>query len=206
MTAPDDSLRLAAKRELRKRMRALRAAIPASAIQARSAALTDRVLALAQWKRATVVALFHSLPDEVQTDALVAAARATNKRVAFPVVTESRRLTFRAPYDGLEPAEFVVSTFGVSEPSARHAEVPPAEIDLVVVPALAADETGHRIGYGGGYYDHTLPEMTRAVRLAVLFDFQLIAEVPARDGDERVDIVVTDARAVECERTPAAGG
>ena len=72
---------------------------------------------------------------------------------------------------------------------------------MIVVPALAVDPRGHRIGYGAGYYDRTLPRFAPpAVRRAVAFDFQLVAEVPSTEGDVAVDWIVTDARALRAER------
>ena len=74
------------------------------------------------------------------------------------------------------------------------------EVDLVIVPALAADDRGYRIGYGKGYYDRLLPRLPRAFRAAVIFDFELIAEVPEHPYDTPVDIVITDQRAERARR------
>jgi 5-formyltetrahydrofolate cyclo-ligase len=72
--------------------------------------------------------------------------------------------------------------------------VPPETLDLVVVPALAIDGAGHRLGYGRGYYDQTLVRTVNAVTVGVAFDFQLIAEVPIEAHDVPVAWVVTDQR------------
>ena len=89
----------------------------------------------------------------------------------------------------------------VPEPPEDAARIEASEVDLVIVPALALDERGARIGYGAGYYDQLLPQLQRAVRIGVVFDFQLVAEVPETEGDERVDLVVTDERIIESRRT-----
>jgi len=65
------------------------------------------------------------------------------------------------------------------------------ELDVVIVPALAARSDGHRIGYGAGYYDRALRE-TGVLKVGVVFDFQLVPEVPAMAGDVALDWVVTD--------------
>jgi 5-formyltetrahydrofolate cyclo-ligase len=68
------------------------------------------------------------------------------------------------------------------------------------VPALAADPRGHRIGYGAGYYDRALPSyVPPAATFVVVFDFQLLAEVPCTEGDVPVDRIVTDARTLQAE-------
>ena len=85
--------------------------------------------------------------------------------------------------------------FGFREPSLQDPEVAPGEVDAVVVPALAADPRGHRIGYGAGYYDRTLPRFAPpAASVAVVFDFQLVAEVPSLESDVTVGWIVTDTR------------
>jgi 5-formyltetrahydrofolate cyclo-ligase len=193
-----DQVAFRAKRELRKRLRGVRAAMPASAIADRSAAITERVLSLEAWKRANTVALFASMPDEVQCKALVDAARAAGKRVALPaVIDEEPGLVFRAPWDGGEDRPLVTSMYGIDEPSADAPRVPFESVELVVVPALALDDRGHRIGYGKGYYDRVLPLCSQARWVGVAFDFQLIAEVPTRVGDVAVHSVVTDKRAYD---------
>jgi 5-formyltetrahydrofolate cyclo-ligase len=92
---------------------------------------------------------------------------------------------------------------GFREPPA---DAPPAsELDVIVVPALAVDPRGHRIGYGAGHYDRTLAALgPGVVSVAVAFDFQLLAEIPNTDGDVAVGWVVTDERAMEAE-PPRAG-
>jgi 5-formyltetrahydrofolate cyclo-ligase len=85
--------------------------------------------------------------------------------------------------------------FGFREPSLADPEVGRGELDAIVVPALAADPRGHRIGYGAGHYDRTLPRFAPpAVSVAVVFDFQLVAEVPSLGADVAVDWVATDTR------------
>ena len=108
-------------------------------------------------------------------------------------------LEIRAWDEGVEPVE---SGRMVREPPASAPLLDPAEIDLVIVPALALDPRGARIGYGAGLYDGLLPRMTRALRVGVAFDFQLIAEIPETEGDERVHLVVTDTRVLDT-RAPA---
>ena len=84
------------------------------------------------------------------------------------------------------------------------------ELDVVIVPALALDPAGQRIGYGAGYYDRALA-MAAVVKVGVIFDFQLVSEVPAMDGDVAVDWVVTDRRVLRSVRAeelcaPSTGG
>ena len=94
--------------------------------------------------------------------------------------------------------------WGIEEPGADAPRVAPEAIDLVVVPCLAVDAAGHRLGYGRGYYDRTLAGLGRAVTTAVAFDFQRIAEVPSEPHDVAVTWVVTDRTTLRA--SPAAAG
>ena len=86
--------------------------------------------------------------------------------------------------------------YGFAEPPENAAEIANEGLS-VIVPALAVDETGQRIGYGKGFYDRLLARIAPpANSLAVAYDFQIVAEVPATEHDRRVDVVMTDARTV----------
>lgn len=190
-------LRRKAKIALRARLRGLRAQLPPSARAARSARITDAVLALDGWQRATTVALFRSMHDEVDTDALLHAAIASGKRVALPVTPDhSAPLRFRLASAPGFACVYEHGPMGILEPSAEAPELRHEDLDFMLVPCLGIDPSGHRLGFGRGHYDHTIPLCPRALRVAVAFDFQLIAEVPAEDHDARVDVIVTDAQRI----------
>ena len=195
----EDLLRRKVKAELRKRMRALRNTAPASACEERASKIRATLLGLPEMARARSVALFWPIEgrNEIDLRPLDAELRARRVRVAYPAIDEeSRVMTFRFVEN---PEEMDERGFGFREPSAGAEEV--AALDLIVVPALAADDRGHRIGYGAGYYDRTLPRFSPpAALVAVLFDYQLIAEVPNTAGDIQVDRIVTDMRVVEARR------
>ncbi len=196
--AAEDALRAGMKVEIRTRRRAVRRAMPHEARLARSEAIARRVIELEEWTRARTVLAFVSMRSEVQTAALVEAARAAGKRVAAPRMTHE--------YDDLEAHEWheqdelEESGMMFLQPPVSAPRVEDDAIDLVLVPALAADDRGHRIGYGKGFYDRLLPRLTRATRVCVVFDFEIVAEVPDRPGDEPADLVVTDARVLRTKR------
>ena len=194
-SSADDVLRVRVKAELRKRMRSLRKALPASACSERSARIIDRLANLELMSRAAAVALFWPIDDrhEVDLRALDARLRARGTRLAYPGIDpETGAMTFRFVAD----AEAMVEHgFGFREPAPDAPEAPSAGLDVIVVPALAIDPRGHRIGYGAGYYDRVLPRFAPpAVTVAVAFDFQLVAETPNSAVDIPVTWVVTDTR------------
>ncbi|HEY8038673.1 MAG TPA: 5-formyltetrahydrofolate cyclo-ligase [Polyangiaceae bacterium] len=198
-SSAEDVLRRRVKAELRKRMRGLRKALPPSACAERSARIVERLLGLEPIARAGAIALFWPIEErhEVDLRALDARLRARGSRVAYPGVDpETGAMTFRFVADTEAMEE---QGFGFREPSLRQPEAAPGELDVIVVPALAVDPTGHRIGYGAGYYDRTLPRFAPATTVAVAYDFQLVPEVGATEGDERVGWIVTDAREMRAQ-------
>jgi 5-formyltetrahydrofolate cyclo-ligase len=192
-SSADDVMRARVKAELRKRMRSLRKALPASACAERSARIVDNLAGLGPVAKAHVVALFWPIEDrhEVDLRGLDARLRAQGTRVAYPGIDpETGAMTFRFVAD---TAAMVEHGFGFREPGPSAPEA--TAIDVIVVPALAIDPRGHRIGYGAGYYDRVLPTYAPpAITVAVAFDFQLITEAPNSPVDVPVDWIVTDAR------------
>ena len=192
------------KIELRERMKRVRRALGPENRAARSAKIAAHVVALKEWSLAGTVALFVPMRMEVDVGLLERHARDDGKRIAAPRMTPPHEgapvhdweLVLRLWEDGVDPVE---SGHMVREPPASAPLVPPSEVDLVVVPALTLDERGARIGYGAGQYDRLLPHCTRAVRVGVAFDFQYLAEIPEREGDQRVDWIVTDERVVQAQ-------
>lgn len=185
-------LRQRAKQALRRQMRAVRAALPMQACEIRSAEVTTRVLALEELRAAKTVLAFASIRNEVRTGALIEALHATGKRVALPRVVDETLTLHLVTRDDELPR----SAFSIPEPLASAPRLPPQEVDFAFVPALAVDPRGYRIGYGGGYYDRLLPELENALTCALVYDFQLVAEVPELPFDATVDLIVTDARVI----------
>jgi 5-formyltetrahydrofolate cyclo-ligase len=206
------------KLELRKRLRGLRKALPASSCAERSARIVERLLALEPVARAQTVALFWPMIErrEVDLRTLDANLRVRGVRIAYPSITfrpgsgeagempsdpATQAMTFRFVGD---PGSMVETVGGLVEPRPEDPAAGGTELDVIVVPALAVDPRGHRIGYGAGFYDRTLPLFSPpAATVAVAFDFQLLAEVPATEGDVPVEWVVTDTRVL---RSAEAGG
>jgi 5-formyltetrahydrofolate cyclo-ligase len=176
-------------------MRAVREALPARACDVRSAEITKRLLALAEIERAKTILSFASIRNEVRTRPSLEAAWAAAKRVVLPLVVGDE-LELR-----LVDSETVLvdGTFSVPEPPLEAARVRPEEVDFAMIPALAVDPRGYRIGYGGGYYDRLIPQLDHACTCALAYDFQLVSEVPELPFDVAVDIIVTDERVIRAE-------
>ncbi|WP_437276673.1 5-formyltetrahydrofolate cyclo-ligase [Sorangium sp. So ce375] len=192
------ALRYRAKAELRKRARAVRSSIPPEAILERSRRIQRALAELPALVAARRVALFYPIEgrNEVDLRELDPVLRARGVRVAYPAIDpESRAMTFRFVAD---PEAMQERGLGFREPDPADEEA--AALDVIVVPALQIDPRGHRIGYGAGYYDSTLPRFCPPAHgVGVVFDFQLVVEVPATPGDVPLGTIVTDARVLDAE-------
>jgi 5-formyltetrahydrofolate cyclo-ligase len=186
---PDDVLRRRVKAEIRKRLRGLRKTTPSSACAERSASIVLCLEGLEVIRSAKRVALFWPIAErhEVDLRALDASLRARGALVAYPNILESGEMVFS--YIG-DTAELEEHTLGFhAAPGVEDVR----DLDAIVVPAIALDPTGHRIGYGAGYYDRALAGRG-ASTIGVAFDFQLVPEVPATPDDVPVQWIVTDRR------------
>lgn len=194
----------AAKQELRKRLRALRLAHPAEALALRGRAIVTRVTQLPAFASAASVALFFPMLDRKEVDlrALDAEARQQGKRVYYPFL--ERRGD--ALVSGLR---LTTSLSDLCDRGQRFFEPPPeapvaarGDVDLVLVPALAVAPSGHRLGYGAGFYDSLLPDVCPPAKaIVVAYDFQLLVELPVLPHDVACDGIVTDARSLDVTPT-----
>ncbi len=178
-------------------MQGLRSATPAAALAQRNEALVARLSALPLFRAAKSVALFASVaskqePAMAPVDTL---ARAAGKAVYYPFMDPTEggfRTGFRLSHSS---AELAPRGRGFPEPPKDAPEASRGDVELVLVPALAATPEGHRLGYGAGWYDVTLPDLCPpATALMVVFDFQVLGELPQTERDFRCDGVLTDAR------------
>jgi 5-formyltetrahydrofolate cyclo-ligase len=187
-----------AKRRLRAEIRDARLAVPEAERSDAALAIAERVLALPEVRLAGAIMLFSSFGSEVSTEPLARMLLARGARLLLPFLADGEMHA-----SAFDPAVDLVSTaYGPGEPPGPIA-TDPSEIDVVVVPALALDRSGNRVGYGRGYYDRYLRTVRPdALRVGICFAVQLVDLVPHGPGDERVDVVVTEVETVFCRRGP----
>ena len=187
------------KAALRQRFRAVRADASAAA----SPAIVSRVLALPETASARAVMAFWPLVSrgEVDVRPLIDALAARGVVVALPVVVPgpAPRLVARAYVSGA----LVAGPWGLMEPSVDAPVV--ADLDVVVVPALALGRDGSRLGYGGGYYDAFLAT-TDALRVGVSPHACLVGALPAEPYDARLDAAVTERETLRIANGPRNAG
>ena len=160
----------------------------------RSRAIVERILNLPEYDAAALMSAFVGVGTEVDTLPLIETALARGKRVAVPWV-DGRVLRL---FDLASVGELARAPFGLLEPppdlrAAASREVMPADVELFVVPGVAFDRHGGRLGHGRGYYDGLLAEARKGVPLiAAAFECQLVENVPMSPRDVPVDAIATE--------------
>ena len=178
-----------AKRVLRKEMSLRRDAVSEAEHTSMSAALTERLYSHAEFERAKIVMSFVSIRSEVNTEKLNSAI-GLEKRLVLPrVVQDSLECKL---YKG---EELRISSMGVPEPVPECESVSVSEIDLILVPGLAFDEQGFRLGYGGGFYDRLLAGFSGCA-IGLCYDFQVLKSVPTAKWDVALSLILTNTRTI----------
>lgn len=156
----------------------------------KSRSIQERLQQTPEFQGAVRLALYSPILNEVFTEELFHAARRQSKTVAYPRV-RGASLEF---VEVADLRELSPGAFGVLEP--RGARLVPVEsLDLLVIPGVAFDRSGFRLGYGKGFYDRALHRCLKSGRLIGLaFDFQLVTALPAEVHDVGMDMIVTEAR------------
>ncbi len=156
-----------------------------------SRAAQDRVLGLDVYRAAGTLALYSPIRNEIATAGLFAAALAAGKRVCYPAVCGDELRFFQVSCD----EDLCIGRFGIAEPDRQTAEVELAHIELLLVPGVAFDQRGFRVGYGQGFFDRLLAKGDFiGTGIGFCYDFQLLAQLPTERHDQRVDLLVTDKR------------
>lgn len=191
---------LGAKRSLRERILRARDALPAATRARFGDAIVAALCAREDFRLAGTVLLSLAFRSEWETRPLYEAALALGKTAVAPRVNPASRMLELYAIADLD--RDVASGYqGIAEPLQHCRVVAASAVDWVLVPGVAFDALGYRIGYGGGYYDRLLPTLREdARRIAGAFEMQIVERVPAAAHDLMVDAIVTERRTLETER------
>lgn len=180
------------KKNIRKDIAARKSKYSKEQLEEMSYSIIKNLMELDVYKKANVVLLYYSMPDEVNTKGLISNAH-VSKKIILPVVTKAGLLL----KEYISEESLGVSKYGIKEP-VGNIYLGNDDIDLVVVPGIAFDRSLNRMGRGMGYYDGLLPKIN-APKVAICFDFQLIDEVPTDERDIKMDMVVSESGIIEKE-------
>ncbi|MCD7721871.1 MAG: 5-formyltetrahydrofolate cyclo-ligase [Prevotellaceae bacterium] len=172
------------KQELRQWVRQRKAEHSSEELRQLSLDICNALRRDPRWQASRTALLYHALPDEVCLSPLIEEGFREGKRILLPVVSgESLQLR---EYEGEQSLSR--GPFGIMEPTGREF-TDLTHIDLALIPALAYDPQGNRLGRGRGYYDRLLPHLARNIYIGVCFPFQLVAAVPHCEHDWKVSEV-----------------
>lgn len=177
------------KTELRKKIRELKRAVSPEEKLRRSEAVMQKVEALPEFEKARVVLLYWSMADEVQTHAFV--ERWYKEKVLLLPCVDGDDLLLRQ-YTGPE-CMVEGEQFGIGEPNATlpvYSDL--GSVEMIIVPGVAFDRAGNRMGRGRGFYDRLLKSTPNAIKVGVAYDFQMLDSIPVEPHDVKMDKVISE--------------
>lgn len=189
-----------AKQKIRRAALVRRKSLTPQERDAWSSAICRQILPLEGFRNARTVMVYLADGQEPDLEQVMQAALASGVAIAAPRIDWKAKSII--PCRVRSPAtDIVPGLHGLTEPAPHCSPVPPGSIDLILVPGVAFDTAGNRLGRGGGFYDRflALGEL-RALRVGVAFDFQIVPDVPAQAHDACMDLIVTPSRTIKTAR------
>lgn len=177
------------KADIRRHIKARKLLLSESEKADAAAQVLEHLESVEAFAAAKDLLVYHSLPDELSTDGLIGKWHAS-KRLYLPRVAGDDLEIL--PYDSDNLQE---GAFRISEPTGDNI-TDPCKIDTVIIPAVAYDRHGNRVGRGKGYYDRLLGRMPDAVKIGICYDFQIVDEIDSEPHDIKVDIIITERRII----------
>ena len=175
------------KSTIRRMIRKVKTDLTPYYIASASHAIIKRLEQHPRFQSADRICIYHALPDEVQTQALIN-TWCCDKTIYLPVIRQDKiYLSLYQPHDAL-----VAGKYGIGEPAADHLLTAYDTLDLIILPGMAFDSQGTRLGRGRGYFDTLLshPQFAGVYKIGICFDFQKFTKLPHEPHDVRVDEVI----------------
>jgi len=183
------------KQSLRINFREMERNRPSDEVKSYSKAIFDRLINLEVFKRAHCVGAYLSLPSEVQTDDIIRACWEAGKQVCVPYYIAEKKFYGMSRLDPKAPIK--MKKWNLREPE-NPEPMEASKLDLILVPAMAFDASGVRLGHGGGHYDRLLLNVT-GYRLGLAFHEQVVEQLPREPHDEPVQAILTEQKLFETE-------
>ena len=187
-----------AKNEIRRQILGKRNALSASEVLKRSLVIQHRVMDLSQYKSAKIIGAYFPIGSEVRTEYLIESALNSQKVVLLPKVASDRIALSRVFEEDIRDNKLVEGRFKILEPP-RSWYNAQKNIDLLIVPGIAFDKYGNRIGYGKGYYDRFIKQNDFRLSIGLAFQFQVLDDaLPRCDFDQRLHAIATERNVLVC--------
>ena len=183
------------KEVLRQKMLKKRSNVTKSKILEKSNQIKKRLFKIKEFNQASAILFYISYDNEVYTHNMIKECLSSGKHVIVPITSKENRSLILSKLENWEDLE--LGAYGILEPRKEYVkEFSLDVIDLIVIPGVAFDERGYRMGHGMGYYDDLLVNSTKAIHIGLAFEFQLVDEIPIEYHDMKVDKIVTEERII----------
>ncbi len=189
MTTQDKAL-------LREKLKDLRSKVAPGMAEAASQSVWNLLAKLPEFHKAKTIGAFASTPGEINTYPILEGILASDKKLYLPRVTADKSRFDYYPVQDFN--QLKTGAFGIQEPSGNR-PAPWEELDLILVPGLAFDPKGNRLGFGKGYYDRVLPLLKKsALTVGLGYSFQIVPSVPFTPEDVPVKALLSEKGFIKC--------
>ena len=186
------------KEELREKYRKIRAQIPSETRKHADSQIAERLFNRPEYRDARIIYCYMSFKDEADTASIIDESLRLGKQVALPRVSGKRKMEF---FFISGQKDLVTGFMGIKEPAGYCLEASaPSEDALVLLPGLAFDRSGARLGYGGGFYDTYLAKHAGCKKAALAYSAQIAPEIPTEPVDVKTDMIITEKELIICSQ------
>ena len=185
------------KQEIRNEISTFFDSLSREVLQENTRIIENRLFEFANFLESKIVMLYVNAKNEVATDSIVKRAYEFGKIVVLPTFNIAKSTMKPMKVDNLDK-DLIVGPRKILEPNPAKCKAVPLDcIDIAIVPGIAMDEKGGRIGSGDGYYDRVIPELPMTTRkVGLVLEGQLVPQVPMESHDKHVDIIITEKRVI----------
>ena len=186
------------KEEIREKYRKIRAQIPSETRKHADSQIAERLFNRPEYRDARIIYCYMSFKDEADTASIIDESLRLGKQVALPRVSGKRKMEF---FFISGQKDLVTGFMGIKEPAGYCLEASATSEDaLVLLPGLAFDRSGARLGYGGGFYDTYLAKHAGCKKAALAYSAQIAPEIPTEPVDVKTDMIITEKELIICSQ------
>ena len=190
---------MTSKEAQRKKQLTVRKNLSEKEVNQKSKAIEKQLITDSKFKNSKTIMIYIAFNNEVKTKNIIKKMLAADKKVIVPITNSEKKKLYLSEIKNFDK-ELEVGAYGVLEPKKQYRRlVSPSDLDLIIMPGVAFDENGNRIGYGGGYYDRLLSDIPQVETIALAFEEQLINRVKTNQYDQQVKQIITEKRELDCK-------
>ncbi|MGM0501707.1 MAG: 5-formyltetrahydrofolate cyclo-ligase, partial [Bacillota bacterium] len=189
------------KEQQRKEQLTIRKKLSDQKVSEKSKKIAEKLFNNSVFQEAETILIYINFKNEVKTKKIIKQMLKENKRVIVPITDQAEKRLYLSELKDFNQ-ELSSGAYGILEPKEEYRRfVAPQELDLIILPGVAFDQQGNRIGYGGGYYDRLLTAVPHVKTIALAFTEQIIDKVKTSVYDQKVEQIITDKRVVDCKES-----